>query len=285
MKVDNKNNIQKLIDTVSTLEGESEITVIRIEPLDLPADIVWQISGLHHITPKDFYVYVLETKNKMYVNKAVPEKDIEKMIEVMTFPGRYILEDDTKTGQFMKYVYDTYGFAAYDTICNYHEWRMKQQDERRAKEKVQSVIPSIEKMIKAGMIDEYMIYEAYKAGNDRKEHTSKNICNFSTVYSYCLGYLIGAGALKEEYHPDDSENVIDYYYEITEMLERIDMQEMPGIYGYLKKMYFLEEKQKGDAVYLKKIFKVLSSVNNVWVLDQIYQFAVNMTKEEKGGTE
>ncbi len=33
--------------------------------------------------------------------------------------------------------------------------------------------------------------------------------------------------------------------------------------------------------YLKKIFKILSSVNSVWVLDQIYQFAVNMTREEK----
>ncbi len=31
--------------------------------------------------------------------------------------------------------------------------------------------------------------------------------------------------------------------------------------------------------YLKKIFKVLSSVNNEWILDQIYRFAVNMTKE------
>ncbi len=44
----------------------NELEVIRIEPLDLPADIVWQISGLHHITPKDFYVYVQEVKGKMY---------------------------------------------------------------------------------------------------------------------------------------------------------------------------------------------------------------------------
>ena len=165
----------------------NEIEVIRVKPLELPADIVWQISGLHHITLKDFYVYVQEVKGKMYVNKSVPEKDIEKMIEIATFPGRYILDDETAMGQFMDYVYETYGYPAYSTICNCHEYRMKQQDEQRAKEKVQSAIPSIEKMIEAGMIDEYMIYAAYKAGREKKGKTSKNICGFDDVYTYCLG--------------------------------------------------------------------------------------------------
>ena len=218
----------------------SELEVIRIEPLDLPADIVWQISGLHPITPKDFKVYVQEVKGKMYINKAVPEKDIEKMIEIATFPGRYILDDETAMGQFMDYVYETYGYPAYSTICNYHEWRMKQQDEQRAKEKVQSAIPSIEKMIETGMFDENMIHEAYKAGSDRKGKTPKNICSFYSVYPYCLGYLVGSGALKEKHSPEDSRNVIDFYYGITEMLEHIDIQEMPRIYGYLKEMYFPE---------------------------------------------
>ena len=43
----------------------NEIEVIRVKPLELPADIVWQISGLHHITLKDFYVYVQEVIGKM----------------------------------------------------------------------------------------------------------------------------------------------------------------------------------------------------------------------------
>ena len=214
------------------------IEVIRVEPLEIPADIVCQISGLHHISLKDFFVYIQEAAGKMYVNKSVPKKDIEKMIEVATFPGQYILDDDTEMGKFMDYVYDTYGYAAYNTICNCHEWRMKQQKKQRAKEKVQSVILSIEKMIESGMIDEYMIYEVYKAGKDRKGKTSKNICSFYNIYPYCLGYIVGSGALKEEYFPKSTSNVIDYYYEITEMLEHIDIQEMPKIYEYLKEMYF-----------------------------------------------
>lgn len=217
--------------------------VIRVEPLELPADIVWQISGLHHITPKDFYVYVQETKGKMYVNKAVPEKDIEKMIEVATFPGRYILDDDTEMGKFMDYVHDTYGYAAFDTLCNYHSYLMKQQDEQRAKEQVRKAIPAIEKMIDARLFDENMIHEAYSVGSEVKQKTPKNICSFWTVYPYCLGYLVGAGVLKEDYSPDNSENAIDYYYNISEMLEHIDIQEMPRIYEYLKEMYFSGESE------------------------------------------
>ncbi len=120
---------------------------------------------------------------------------------------------------------------------------MKRQGKQRAKEKVQSVIPSIEKMIKAGMIDEYMIHEAYSTGMDRKGQTPKNVCSFSTAYPYCLGYLEGSGALREKRSPENSGNVIDYYYGITEMLGHIDIQEMPRIYGYLKEMYFSEESE------------------------------------------
>ena len=87
----------------------------------------------------------------------------------------------------MDYVYEIYGYPAYVSIHDYHDWMLGQQDEQRAKEKVQSAIPSIEKMIEAGMIDEYMIYAAYKAGREKKGKTSKNICGFDDVYTYCLG--------------------------------------------------------------------------------------------------
>lgn len=221
----------------------SELEVIRVEPLELPHDIVWYISGKHHISMKDFNVYIHETKGVMYVNKCVPEKDIEKMIEVATSPRRYILDDDTEMGKFMDYVYETYGYPAYVSIHDYHDWMMERQDKQRAREKVQSVIPSIEKMIYAGMIDECMIYEVYKVGHDKKEKTSKNLCGFSTIYTYCLGYLAGSGALREKHSPEDSKNVVDYYYGITEMLEHIDIQEMPRIYGYLKELYFSGESE------------------------------------------
>lgn len=221
------------------------IEVIRIDPLDLPADIVWEISGLHHITPRDFNVYIQETKEKMYVNKAVSEKDIEKMIEIATFPGQYILDDDTEMGKFMDYVYETYGYPAYETIHNYHQWKMKQQEEQRAKEQLQEVLPLIEEIESSDHpaihYNEYLIYEVAKMGSKCKSKTAENIVGYKDIYIFYLGYLVGIGKINaDDYSLDASGNVIDYYYKISEMLEYINIQEMPRIYEYLKEMYFSE---------------------------------------------
>lgn len=224
----------------------NKLEVIRTDPLDLPADIVWKISGLHHITPKDFKLYI--SKGKMYVNKSVPEKDIEKMVEIATFPGRYILDDDTEQGEFMNYVYKAYGMAAVNTICNYHEWRIKQQDEQRAKEQLQEVLPLIEKIEESDHpaihYNEYLIYEVSKMGGKSKRKTAKNIVSYEDIYIFYLGYLAGSGVVNtDDYHLNSGENILDYYYKISEMLEHIDIQEMPRIYGYLKEMYFSEENE------------------------------------------
>lgn len=32
--------------------------------------------------------------------------------------------------------------------------------------------------------------------------------------------------------------------------------------------------------YLKKIFKILSSVQDIWILEQVYRCAVNIIKED-----
>lgn len=32
--------------------------------------------------------------------------------------------------------------------------------------------------------------------------------------------------------------------------------------------------------YLKKIFKILAAVHDIWVLEQVYRFAVNITRED-----
>lgn len=223
----------------------SELEVIRVEPLDLPADIVWQISGLHHITPKEFNVYI--SKGEMYVNKSVPEKDIEKMVEIATFPGRYIFDDDTEMGQFMNYVFDAYGMAAVNTICNYHDWKMEQQDEQRAKERLQEVLLMIEKIEESDHpaihYNEHLIYEVSKMGRKSKRKTAKNIVSYDDIYVFYLGYLVGIGKVNaDDYSLDTSGNVIDYYYKISEMLEHIDIHEMPRIYEYLKEMYFPEQK-------------------------------------------
>ena len=224
----------------------NDIEVIRIEPLELPVDIVWQISGLYHITQKDFIVYVRNKENKMYVNNTVPEKDIAEFIEVVTFPGHYVDDDDEGKGKFLTYVHKHYGSAAFMALINAHEWREAREQEKNAKAKAKKAIPLIKKMIKNTTIDERLLHEVWSVGYDLKERTPKNITNYGTEYVYCLGYLSGMGVIKDDYVPDADESIVDYYSRLFDMLEHIDMEEAPRIYGYLKGMYFPEQEQKGS---------------------------------------
>lgn len=225
----------------------SDIEVIRIEPLELPADIVWQISRKQHIALKDFYVYVQKTKDKMYVNKSVPKKDIKKMIEVMTFPGRYF-DDNSEIGQLMGYIYKKYGYAAYESLTDYHQYKKHERDKQRAKDQLQEVLPLIEEITMsehpAIHYNECLIYEVLKKGRDCKMKTARNMIGYDEIYIFYLGCLVGMGKVNADNDSlDVSGNVIDYYYKIAEMLKHINIQEMPRIYGYLKEMYFAEKSE------------------------------------------
>jgi len=222
-----------------------DIEVIKVDPLEIPVDIVWKISVTQHIALKDFYVYVQEKENKMYVNKTVPEKDIKKMIEVMTSSAEYIIEDDTETGAFMEYVYKTYGFAAYKSLFEYHQYKKYKHEEQRAKDQLQEVLPLIEEIVTSDHpaihYNEYLIHEVSKKGSNCKIKTARNIAGYDDIYVFYLGCLVGMGKVNaDDYSLNENGNIIDYYYKVSEMLGHIDIREMPRIYEYLKKMYFQE---------------------------------------------
>lgn len=217
-----------------------EIKVIRVNPLELPSDVVWSISGKYHISLKEFVVYADKKENILYINENVPEEDIARFIEVVKFPHYWVDDYDGGFGEYLDHVYDKYNYSAYKALEDGHNWRMEQKAEEEAKEKVKRAIPAIEKMIKAGMYNEYMISEAASIGMNIKEKTPKNICPFYTLYPYCLGYLTGKGEIKEEYTPREIENEIDCLNALEEMIWDIPIHEIPGIYKNLKERFFPE---------------------------------------------
>ena len=179
------------------------IEVVRVEPLEIPADIVWQICAKQKIALKDFYVYVQEKENKMYVNKSIPKKDIKKMIEVMTSPAKYIADDDdSETGKFLDYVYEKYGFAAYYSLVEYHQHKREQEEDQRAEDQLQEVLPLIEEIVTSEFpaihYNESLIYEVWKKGGDRKGKTVRNKIGYDDVYVFYLGCLVGMGKVNAD---------------------------------------------------------------------------------------
>ena len=128
----------------------NKIEVIKVEPLELPKEIVWHFSAMSCVSSmKDFVVYVCDNENKMYVNSSVPQKDIKKFIEVITFPDYWVDDENGGMGHFLEYVYSTYGFPAYMALIDSHKWRLDREEERKAKEKVDAIEPLLDEIAKS----------------------------------------------------------------------------------------------------------------------------------------
>lgn len=179
-----------------------KITVKRISPKELPEDLVFRLNQKYHTELGEFVVIVDDTNEIMYVNKklSIPKKDIDGFLKVIAFPYYWVVDDEAPTEQFLEYVYEKYGFGACRALLDSHSWRLNKEEKQRAKEQAKTIIPLIEEQVRSDnpivKFDENLLHEVYCAGFNRKERTAKNICGFSSIYLFYLGYLMGAGMLK-----------------------------------------------------------------------------------------
>ena len=177
------------------------MTIKRITPKELPADLIFRLNFVYKMELGEFVAISDNKEEILYVNHAVPQKDIDGFLEVIAFPYYWVADETvTETGKFLQYVYEKYGFGTYSALTDAHKWRMKHEAEQRAKEKAKTIIPLIEKQIKSETpivkYDENLLHEVFCAGSDRKGRTPDNICSFSSVYLFYLGYLMGAEKVK-----------------------------------------------------------------------------------------
>ncbi len=86
------------------------IEIKKIEPIDLPGSLVLQLEKLYHSTLRDFTVMIDKTNWTMYVEKSVPDTDVQQFIDYIYYPGRCVNE---AKADFADYVFNTYGQSAY----------------------------------------------------------------------------------------------------------------------------------------------------------------------------
>ncbi|MBD5484062.1 MAG: hypothetical protein HDR18_00790 [Lachnospiraceae bacterium] len=175
--------------------------IVRITPKELPTDLIFRLNYVYKMELAEF-VAISDIKEEiLYVNHTVPQKDIDGFLEVIAFPYYWVADETvTETGKFLQYVYEEYGFGTYNALLDSHEWRMKHEAKQKAKETAKTIIPLIEKQIgnenPIVKYDENLLHEVFCAGSDRKGKTPDNICGFSSVYLFYLGYLMGAEKVK-----------------------------------------------------------------------------------------
>ncbi len=175
--------------------------IVRITPKELPTDLIFRLNIMYKMELGEFVAISDNKEEILYVNHTVPQKDIDGFLEVIAFPYYWVADETaTETGKFLQYVYEKYGFGTYRVLLDSHEWRLNKAAEQKAKKTAKKVIPLIEEQIKSETpiveLDEYLLHEVYSAGLNRKGQTFKNICGFSSVYLFYLGYLMGVEKVK-----------------------------------------------------------------------------------------
>ncbi|MDO4341042.1 MAG: hypothetical protein Q4C91_23695 [Eubacteriales bacterium] len=175
------------------------IEVVKVEPVELPGEMLKKLVTKYQSELKDFSILVDEKNWILYVNKSVPDSEIQGFIDYIYYPGKYIGEDkeDYLTG-----VFEEYGYSAFATLDNAYKYRIGKEADKRAAELAAVAIPMIEAEIKKENpivgYDERLLGKVWDAGYKPFTHkTPENIANYGIVYTFYLGYLMGAGLIKE----------------------------------------------------------------------------------------
>ena len=174
--------------------------VKRVSPKELTSDIIFRLNYLHHAELGEFIAITDRKEETLYVNKKVPEKDIDRFLEVIMFPDYWVADEEIGKGKFLEYVYQKYGSHTYRVLLDAHTWRMEQKEKKQAEEAAKAIIALIEKELDSETpiveYNERLISEIWCAGYDLNRKTPKNITNYGSVYEFYFGYLMGAGLLR-----------------------------------------------------------------------------------------
>lgn len=177
-----------------------KVIVKKVSPLELTSELIFRLNHLYHAELCEFVAMMDKKKEILFVNKRVPQKDIDGFLEVIMFPHYWVADDEAPTGQFLSYVYHEYGFHTYRALIDANKWQIKQKDKKRAEEAAKAIIPLIEKEVNSEKpiveYDEQLAYEIWRQGYDLKRKTPNNLSNYGSVYEFYFGYLLGAGILK-----------------------------------------------------------------------------------------
>jgi hypothetical protein len=100
------------------------MVVKKIQPVELSANLVFRLKNLYHAKRDEFIAMVDNKREILFVNKKVPQEDIDGFLEVILFP-EYGVADNEAKGPFLDYVYYKYGHHTCRELLDAHTWRMK----------------------------------------------------------------------------------------------------------------------------------------------------------------
>ena len=164
--------------------------------------MVFKMMHPHKMMLDEFIVIVDDIKEIMYVNVSVPQNDVDDFVEMVTFSGKYINDDEEGLGAITEQIFQKYGANVYAILVDAYKYRQMEMEKRKANEMAKKILPLIENEVTSEdpiiNYDEMLISEIRKAGNRSNRKTLHNIIGFGSVYLFYLGYLMGNGKIIPE---------------------------------------------------------------------------------------
>lgn len=180
-----------------------DVTVERIAPGELSSILCFRLNHKYH-TELGKFVVMFDTKQQiLYVNRNIPEDDIQKFRDIASWAGPYINNPDCPLSDVLNYVYETYGHNVSGILMEAYQDRRHKVEDAKAKERSDKIAPLIQEYMDSvvndevpDVYDEMLVSHIWDAGREEERHTAHNLTSYSTKYVFYLGYLMGAGKIK-----------------------------------------------------------------------------------------
>lgn len=180
-----------------------DVTVKRIAPGELPSILCFQLNYKYHTELGKFVVMFDGKQQILYVNRNVPEDDVQKFIDIVSYPSPYINNPDCPISDVMDHVSTAYGWKVYEILMSAYSDRQKKIREALARKKSEGIVPVIQEYIRSviddkapDVFDDMLVSCIWDAGRNVELQTAYNQTSYSTKYVFYLGYLMGAGKIK-----------------------------------------------------------------------------------------
>ena len=179
-----------------------EITVKRITPDQLTPSQRCQFYVTYGADGAFAAIYENRTA-VLYVNDSVPDEDVEKFVQYVSYPGDYINMEESEGGLLglSNDIIEQYGLFTWRALIDAYQYRRKERWTEEAEAAAGEIIPQIEELDNSAeppvAFNDFLAYYISQAGSDTKHRTANNMVGYGTKYVFWLGYLAGAGQLKE----------------------------------------------------------------------------------------
>lgn len=190
-----------------------KIEVVRIKPCDPSQGQVFRLNYRYKTELGEFTVLGSVTSNKLYVNESVPEKDIERFLQICEYDGPYINDDTSPVAETNDYIYEKYGWPVWRVLQDEYSRRREKREKIKAKSAAVQYFKIIEEYRRAEDSDisfydmEYVADALSTMATKSGGKTVHNFVGLGTEYVFWLGYLMGKGIINAKEVQDDAATV------------------------------------------------------------------------------